>query len=370
MRVLYIVLFALFVQLLQAQTSAPLINRRIAYVIGNAEYEQNPLYNPVNDARDVAKALETLGFEVKIFENLKWQRFKNVLKEYGEALQQDASHTVRLFYYSGHGCQVNGRNYLLPVDAHLQNWAQANKWGISTDLLMGSLKNAQNATNIVVLDACRFNELSEGNEEYGEDEGEENTENHLGFAAMDAPIGTFIAFSTAPSNVASDGRGLNSLYTQELVKTLQIPDLNIEQVFKKVRSQVNELSQGEQVPWDNSSLEHDFYFYRSNETVTSGSIKNVSAPQRSVAEQYAHDVCTCLSPVTTIMDKIQAMPSNTSGEKLSRLEYDAQTALQQSEVCIKKTMSSYAVPPTKAEEQQAKLILEKTCPKAYSFFNK
>ncbi len=363
---LFTFLFLLhFSFLAEAQTPT----RRIAYVIGNAEYENAPLYNPINDARDMAKTLQKLGFEVKIFENIKLHLFKNIIKQYSNDIKIDASNTVGLFYYSGHGCQVNGKNYLIPTDSYIKRSLHPNQWGTNVDLLLTGLREAKNAMNIVILDACRSeNYGGEGESEEETDiEDESGPALQSGLASMDAPIGTFIAFATAPGNVANDGRGLNGLYTQELIKTLQIPDLSIEQVFKKVRTQVNELSEGEQIPWDNSSLEQEFYFKKSEEQLNVGTVKN-AVPQRSLPEQFAYDVCSCLSSVTIAMEKIQATPSNTSGEKLERLEYEASVALEQSAKCIQQLQDGYAKKPSKAEEQEAKVILAKICPQGASFF--
>jgi hypothetical protein len=359
----FFIFLLLFCNIFLAKAQMP--TRRIAYVIGNAEYSNAPLYNPINDARDMAKTLQNLGFEVKIFENVKLHLFKNIIQQYSNTIKIDAANTVGLFYYSGHGCQVNGKNYLIPTDSYIKRAINPNQWGTNVDLLLAGLREAKNAMNIVILDTCR-SEDSENEEEMDiEEESAPQIQN--GLASMDAPIGTFIAFATAPGSVANDGKGLNGLYTQELIKALQVPDLSIEQVFKKVRTQVNELSQGEQIPWDNSSLEQEFYFKKSNEQLSVGTVKS-TAPQRSLPEQFAYDVCACLSPVTVAMEKIQATPSNTSGEKLERLEYEASVALEQSAKCIQQLQDGYAKKPSKAEEQEAKVILNKICRQSASFF--
>jgi Caspase domain len=191
---------------------------------------------------------------------------------------------------------------------------------------------------------------------------------NAGLAPIDAPVGTFIAFATSPGNVAADGEGLNGLYTQELIKAMQTPDLPIEQVFKRVRIEVKKLSRGNQIPWENSSLENEFYFKRSLENVAEGVITDVSANTLPLPERYARDVCGCLSGLTKIMEKIENMPQNTSSERLERLEYEAQVAIGQGDNCIKNIFKNYPSRPTKDDEAAAKKILETLCPAVYKAF--
>ncbi len=176
---------------------------RIALMIGNSAYPEVPLRNPVNDG---------VGF----------------------------------FYYAGHGLQVRGRNYLVPVDAEIDSEATTRVAAVDVDLLLEQMAEAKNRVNVVVLDACRNNPF----------------ERRLrgasrGLAAVDAARGTLIAYATAPGSVAADGDGDNGLYTEELLQALRVPGLKVEEVFKRVRLGVTGRSKGAQTPWESSSLTGD-----------------------------------------------------------------------------------------------------------------
>jgi Caspase domain len=341
--------------------------RRVAFVVGNANYEEGKLFNPVNDARDVANELKKLGFEVFKFENLSRNDFRQAIDKYGDELRKDPSNTVGLFYYSGHGLQYNAQNYLIPIDAQMKKEADIDIWSVNLNQLMRNLHAAEAKMNVVIIDACRaipfFDEF-----ESNQNTPQSNSEKPAGLAPIDAPVGTFIAFATSPGNVAADGNGLNGLYTQELIKAMQIPDLPIEQVFKKVRIEVKKLSEGEQIPWENSSLESEFYFRRSKEYVAEGVVTDVSANTLPIPERYARDVCGCLSGLTKIMEKIEEMPRNTPKEKLNRLQYEAEVAIEQGDNCVKNIFRNYPSIPTKDEEAEAKRILEGLCPSVYKIF--
>jgi hypothetical protein len=350
---------------LMGQQAATL--RRVAFVVGNANYEEGKLFNPVNDARDVATELKKLGFEVFKFENLSRNDFRQAIDKYGDELRKDASNTVGLFYYSGHGLQYNAQNYLIPIDAQMKKEADIDIWSVNLNQLMRNLHSAEAKMNIVIIDACRaipFFDDFESNQNTPQSDIPKPT----GLAPIDAPVGTFIAFATSPGNVAADGNGLNGLYTQELIKAMQMPDLPIEQVFKKVRIEVKKLSEGEQIPWENSSLESEFYFRRSKEYVAEGVVTDISANTLPIPERYARDVCGCLSGLTKIMEKIEEMPRNTPKEKLNRLEYEAQVAIEQGDNCVKNIFKNYPSMPTKDEEAEAKRILEGLCPSVFKVF--
>jgi hypothetical protein len=354
--------FIFFTQIVCAQTSL----RRVAFVVGNAIYEEtNTLYNPVNDARDLSNSLKELGFEVYKFENVKQEDFENIIKRYGALLKKDPLSTVGLFYYSGHGMQIKGRNFLMPTDANdIEDEEDVEERCINLDLLMDKLYEAENLMNIVILDACRDNPFDYGVEVVS---GGDNAKKTIGLAAMEAPVGTFIAFSTSPNNTANDGDGLNGLYTQELIKAIQIPDLTIEQVFKKVRTQVKEISDGEQIPWENSSLEYEFYFSRSVQILPKGMVMTSTNENLPLPERYARDMCGCLTGFVQIAERIEKMPHNIAAEKLARLKEEKETTVEQSEKCLKNITKEYIEQITKEDEQKAMLILDKICPKVYRF---
>jgi Caspase domain len=362
MNKLWTVVFLLFLNSLQAQQPGL---RRIAYLIGNSVYaDGNVLYNSVNDARDFGKSLSDLGFEVHQFENVNRADFQNLLKLYGKALNEDAEHTVGLFFYAGHGMQIEGRNFLMPTDAiEFDDEEEAEAVCITLDSVMATLQTANNKMNIIVLDACRNNPfLGMGHIKTQRDSLE-------GLAAIEAPVGTLIAYSTAPGRVAMDGAGLNGVYTQELIKAIHIPDLTIEQVFKKVRTQVKEITDGEQIPWENSSLESEFYFKRNPQvTITSKGVYLASANENlPLPERYARDMCGCMTGLVTMVEKIDNMPKDMPAEVAKRLAQDKETAIEQSERCIKNATKDYLKNVTPEIDQQTLSALEQLCPKVHHF---
>ncbi len=220
--------------------------RRTALVIGNAAYASGTLRNPINDARAMAKVLGELSFEVTLGENLDQKQMKRDIQAFGEKLQKGG---VGLFYFAGHGVQVNGRNYLIPVAAAIEHENQVEYESVDMGEVLSEMDYAHNRMNIVIMDACRDNPFARSFRSMSQ-----------GLASIDAPSGTLIAYATAPGSVANDGEGENGVYTGELIKTMVQPGLKIEDVFKRVRSAVREATGGKQVPWESSSLEGDFYF--------------------------------------------------------------------------------------------------------------
>jgi hypothetical protein len=223
---------------------------RIALVIGNARYAAGPLRNPENDARAVSKALQETGFQVFTYTNLNQKELKKAIRTFGDAL---SSGGVALFYYSGHGVQVKGSNYLIPVNADIRNEGDVELEAVDANYVLNEMEVAKSRVNIVVLDACRDNPLPRSVRSASR-----------GLAQMNAPMGTIIAFSTSPGSVASDGTGEYGLYTQEFVKNVKTPGLPVETVFKRTLSGVKQQSRGNQIPWTSYSIEGDFYFVPSN----------------------------------------------------------------------------------------------------------
>ncbi|HKO97825.1 MAG TPA: TonB family protein [Pyrinomonadaceae bacterium] len=232
-------------QLVHGQAAASV--KRIALVIGNGKYENAPhLKNPTNDATDIAESLGKAGFTVDHGINLTQRQMKAMIRAFGEKLKAGGQ---GLFYFAGHGVQLRGRNYLIPVDANIQSEADVEDQGVDTNLMLGIMDEAGNGLNVVILDACRNNPF-----------GRSFRSASNGLAQMDAPSGTLIAYATAPGSIASDGNARNGLYTQELLKNMLVPGLSIEEVFKRVRIAVRNSTGGQQTPWEASSLTGDFYF--------------------------------------------------------------------------------------------------------------
>ena len=224
--------------------------RKTALVIGNGTYKTGPLKNAVNDALDMAATLSEKGFKVILKQNASRADMREAIREFGKEIKEGG---VGLFYYSGHGLQVDGTNYLVPIDANVEMKAEVAEECISASTVLRVMEYSGNRINVIILDACRntpFRSFSRSDEK--------------GITKMDAPRGakqgSIIAFSTAPGDVASDGEGRNGVYTSKLLKYMNTPGLTLEEVFKKVRIDVSAESQGAQIPWENNSLIGDFYF--------------------------------------------------------------------------------------------------------------
>lgn len=236
-----------------AGTSSSSVNEinssnRIALVIGNSNYQVGALANPANDAKAMAQSLRETGFEVLQYTNLNKRDLEESLRAFGNKIQRGS---VALFYFAGHGVQVKGVNYLIPVGAKIEKEGDAEYEAVDAGRIMNELESAGSRLNIVILDACRNNPFAQRNRSLSR-----------GLAVMSAPSGTVVAYATGPGEVASDGDGKNGLYTQELLKHMHEPNLKIEEVLKRTRIAVKEKTNGQQVPWENTSLDGDFYFVK------------------------------------------------------------------------------------------------------------
>ncbi len=219
---------------------------RIALVIGNAAYRNDPLDNPVNDARLVAQSLKQSGFAVAVHENLDRRGLISALGDFSSRLGEN---TIAVLYYAGHGLQLRDRNYLIPVDAAIRSEDEIPLAGVDLGFLLGRMATARSRINIVILDACRNNPFSG-----------KSGPSAQGLAQMDAPVGTLLAYATAPGKLAADGSGANSLYATHLARHLLSPGLPVEHVFKRVREAVVRDTRELQVPWESSSLQGEFAF--------------------------------------------------------------------------------------------------------------
>ncbi len=232
-----------------APTSTPkpfVSEKRIALVIGNSNYHDLPLRNPVNDAQDLAHVLSSLGFQVTIRTNLNQQAMEEAIHTFSEQIRHG---DVALFYFSGHGSQVRGMNYLIPVQERIRSASDIRYKAVNAGYILGKMEEAGNKTNIIILDACRNNPFKGFKSQ------------NQGFAPMAAPRGTFIAYGTAPGSVAWESpNARNSIYTKHLLNALTQQGSMIEQAFKHVLRGVEDETHGQQTPWTASSLRGDFYF--------------------------------------------------------------------------------------------------------------
>ena len=171
---------------------------------------------------------------------------RSATRQFGERLM---SNDVGLVYYSGHGIEVKGKNYFIPVNADIKSSDEVADQALDVSLILAKMDSAKKGVNILIVDACRDDPF-----------GRSYRSNSRGLAAMDAPQGTIIGYATSPGNVAADGSGRNSPYTRNLVKAMQTPNLPVELMFKEVRRAVREETKNQQTPWENTSLSGNFYF--------------------------------------------------------------------------------------------------------------
>lgn len=227
-------------------------NKRIALVIGNGNYRSSPLKNPINDASAMGDILKKNGFDVIIKLDANQRQMEQAINQFGKKLNAGG---VGFFYYAGHGIQIDGRNYLIPIDVSIESESDVKYESIDAGRVLGKMHDAENSLNIIVMDACRNNPFSRS-----------FRSSEKGLAKMDAPTGSILAYATSPGSVAADGGSneSNGLYTKYLLKYLSQPHLKIEDVFKKVRIAVVEDSDKKQVPWESSSLIGNFIFNINN----------------------------------------------------------------------------------------------------------
>lgn len=229
-------------------------SERLALVIGNAAYgaDLGALQNPTHDAEDMAATLRQLGFQVTLLVNATLPQMQETITTFSRQLRQGK---LGLFYYAGHGVQVGGLNYLIPVNAQLVHATDVKLQTVAAEEVLESMEAARNPLNVVILDACRNNPFP-GRWPAAKP----------GLAPMTAARGALIAYATSPGTTAADGTDRNGLYTQYLLQTLAVPGLLVEQVFKRVRIAVEDATQGKQVPWESSSLRGELVLHPEAET--------------------------------------------------------------------------------------------------------
>ncbi len=217
---------------------------KVALVIGNSNYTHfSPLKNTLNDAEDMRKVLKAKGFDVLYLQNGNLEDMETIVDKFASKLGEGG---VGFFYYAGHGLEIGGKNYLVPVGTNIDKKTRVKYKAFPVDMIIDEMKNSHNRLNIIVLDACRNDPFSRGGG---------------GLAQINNAKGMYIAFATAPGEVASDGRsGSNGLFTKYLIQNINKPNLTLERVFKLTRASVDKESNGKQMPWTNSNLTGDFYF--------------------------------------------------------------------------------------------------------------
>ena len=219
--------------------------QRVALVIGNKDYSSlSPLKNPINDARAMRDILSQKKFKVIYLENASQMEMEDSIDKFAYTIKN--GNGVGLFYYAGHGMEVDGINYLIPTNARIPSKKYVKSKSVSIDIIVSAMEEAKNRLNILVLDSCRSNPF--GRDGSG------------GLAPINSATGIYVAYATAPHRVAQDGEGNNGLFTSYLVKYINEDGLELDKIFKKVRKAVRQQSSGTQTPWSSSSVDGDFYF--------------------------------------------------------------------------------------------------------------
>ncbi len=289
--------------------------KRLALVIGNSDYESSPLKNPVNDASDMGKMLSSLGFEVIARLNANQKQMEDAIRLFQGKLTKDS---MGLFFFAGHGMQVAGVNYLIPIGAKISQESDIKYESVDAGRVLDAMHNAGNPLNIVILDACRDNPFARS-----------YRSSSKGLARMDAPTGTFIAYATAPGDTASDGDGRNGVFTKYMLEYMPTPNLEVDKVLKKVRVSVMRETNKRQVPWQSSSLTGDFFFRGGGEAASQGG----GAMDKTAAEEWA---------------KIEK-----ERREIAELKLQIERGQQQAQAAAPQPAPAPAVSPASAPAQQA-----------------
>lgn len=226
------------------------MSRRLAaLVIGNSDYvDAGKLKNPRNDATDIAAKLTECGFTVDTRLDCSRLEMDRALKDFKVALSDS---DVGLFFFAGHGMQVEGDNYLAAIDTDVSDEIEAKHSSLALNRVIDVMEKADNASSIIILDACRDNPFERA---------WSRSMGARGLAPVYAPKGTIVAYATSPGQVADDGRGRNGAYTAALLQHLATPDCSIESMFKRVRNTLSTATTGKQISWEHTSLAGDFFF--------------------------------------------------------------------------------------------------------------
>ncbi|MBX4940699.1 caspase family protein [Rhizobium binae] len=252
--------------------------RRVALVIGNSVYKTLPsLPNPANDVEEVANTLRSAGFDVTIGVNVDRIGLEDTVRRF---LRSTNNAEAGLIYYSGHGIQVGGQNFLVPVDATLETPYDVETQTMPLDLILNHLKQ-NSRVQLIFLDACRNNPFNA--QKFWMAEKLEPVGATRGLARIDSDLGSLIAFSTEPGQVALDGQGALSPYSESFIKRASEPNKEIRQVLTDVRRDVIAMTNGKQVPWENSSLMDSFYFIPAPPPPSVEPMQQVSVPEGAAA---------------------------------------------------------------------------------------
>ena len=269
---------------------------RVALVIGNGKYQfNNTLKNPVNDAADIAASLQRNGFTVTILTDAGRAAMEKAVRDFGAALK--GPDAVGLFYYSGHGAQAEGQNYLLPVDADIQDVDELRYKAVDAESVLAKMRSAGNKLNIVVLDACRNNPFPGSSRA---------AEKGLSVVRVKVPE-SVIVYATDPGSTAADGTGRNSPFTAAFIASMEEPGLDISVVMKRVTSRVQADTGGAQTPWVSTNLTRDFAFKpASGSGSAAAAAPSVpSKPKMTVTKSYGAISVTARTAGTLYLDGVE-----------------------------------------------------------------
>jgi hypothetical protein len=232
---------------------------KFALVIGNANYEEGALSNPVNDATDMAKALRELDFEVTLLQNQDLRSMETAINDFSRQLRKGG---VGVFYYAGHGVQVEGENYLIPLKAQLLNEKDARYEAVALGKVLNAMEEARNQVNIIIIDACRDNPF------YRRWRSSRRSSNVRGLTAVSPPTGIIIAYATREGNTAADGVGQrNSPFTSALLENIKKPNIDVQLMFRRVSTSVKEKTNAAQQPWTEGNLEGGEFYLNPQQSV-------------------------------------------------------------------------------------------------------
>jgi|CXWL01.1.fsa_nt_gi uncharacterized caspase-like protein len=285
---------------------------KVALVIGNGKYKDAPeLKNAPNDAKAVSEVLKVSGFAVTMHLDTGREALVGAIRDYVNAMAQKKA--VGLFYFAGHGVQLEWRNYMLPVDAVIDKVEDVAKQSVDIARLMEGLTKAANPMNMIILDACRENPF-----------GTAKPVAQKGLSQMDAPTHTILAYATSPGNVASDGEGVNGLYTENLLREMKVPEAKIEDVFKRVRLGVRRKTNGAQIPWESTSLEDDFWFLPPRELKAASDAEKTRLFEEELAAWEKVKAAAAPGPLEEFLRRYSSGPFS----ELAQLQLDTVLAKQ------------------------------------------
>jgi uncharacterized caspase-like protein len=311
---------------LERQAATNQTVKRIALVIGNGAYTKaKPLPNPSNDAADMAKALQDLGFEVISGVNQNKRQMEALIREFGTKLASSGG--VGLFYYAGHGLQVSGENYLVPVDADIPEEDEVSYSAVPISLVLGKMQTAKNDLNIIILDACRNNPFARSWRSF------RDSSNNDGLAKISPPTGTLVLYATEPGKVASDGTGRNGLFTEALLKQIKQPNLEYDKMVKALSVDVWQKSNKQQLPWKEGNSLQDFYFAKAQmnvpNTITTNTpvkVESVAEKDKSQVEREAWDLIKNSTDVIDFRSFLKEYPNGANADnakiKLEQIAWD------------------------------------------------